>query len=181
MPKLKAAHPNPYFDVWAWSAQNLEWGGPVSNTSDVRISHAILPILYHHFGCIVPSYEALVLIQQFARGRGVVDLGSGNGYWTFMLRKLDESAKKRVQVVPVDSGLSEWRTMWIGDTVCADGVKYLQQNAGAADKLLLLVYPQVSDDFTGNILRAYSKCCPVVPVADVVWSVELVLTISDRG
>lgn len=55
----------------------------------------------------------------------------------------------------VDSGLSEWRTMWIGDTIASDGVAYLARNDGGRDKVLLLVYPQVSDDFTGKVLRAY--------------------------
>lgn len=156
IPKLKKEHTNPYFDVWAWSNQNLEWGGPVAGTGKVHISHALLPVLYHHFGCVVPSYEALCIIQQVSKGRPIIDLGSGNGYWTFMLRKFDESPKKKMTVVPVDSGLSEWRTMWIGDTVGADGVKYLQQNNGGQSDVLLLVYPQVGDDFTGKILRAYS-------------------------
>ncbi|THW61454.1 NAD(P)-binding protein [Aureobasidium pullulans] len=78
--KLKKEHTNPYFDVWAWSCQNLEWAGPEDATSKVRFSHAILPILYHHFGCVCPSYESLSIIYQLAKGRTVVDLGSGNGY-----------------------------------------------------------------------------------------------------
>lgn len=66
-------------------------------------------------------------------------------------------------VVPLDSGLSEWRTMWIGDTVVADGVQYLGKQGGARDMVLLLVYPQVSEDFTGKVLRAYRKfICPLV-------------------
>lgn len=155
VPKLKKEHLNPYFDVWAWSNQNLEWGGPEPGTVNVKISHAILPVLYHHFGCIVPSFEALCIVQQIARGRAIVDLGSGNGYWTYMLRRFD--TKKSMSVVPVDNGLSEWRTMWVGDTVTSDGVQYLQKNAGGKEQVLLLVYPQVGADFTGKVLRAYSE------------------------
>ena len=156
IPKLKKPnHINPYLDVWAWSNQNLEWGGPEASTSQIRISHAILPVLYHHFGCVVPSYEAMCVIQQVAKGRTIVDLGSGNGYWTYMLRRFDQ--KKPMSVVPVDNGLSEWRTVWVPDTVTSDGVQYLQKNEDGRKQVLLLVYPQVGADFTGKILRAYSE------------------------
>ena len=105
----------------------------------------------------MPSYESLEVIKQISKGRTIIDLGSGNGYWTYMLRRMGDE-KKPVKVVPVDSGLSEWRTMWIGDTVMADGVKYLQQHQDGRDQVLLLVYPQVGADFTGKVLRAYSEC-----------------------
>lgn len=157
IPKLKKPHLNPYYDVWRWSCQNLGWAGPEAGTKDIQISHATLPVLYHHFGCIVPSYESLEIIKQVAHGRTIIDLGSGNGYWTYMLRRMGD-LKKPVLVTPVDSGLSEWRTTWIGDTVVSDGVKYLQQHEGAKEQVLLLVYPQVGLDFTENVLRAYSEC-----------------------
>ncbi len=128
---------NPYFDVWAWSNQNLEWAGPEPGTARIKQSHAILPVLYHHFGCVCPSYEALSLISQLSQGRYIIDMGSGNGYWTYMLRRL-ETGKKQLTVVPVDSGMSEWRTMWIGDTVKMDGVKWLKQNNGGQAAVLLL-------------------------------------------
>lgn len=163
VPKLKRSHVNPYIDIWAWANQNLEWAGPDAGTKDVRISHAMLPVLYHHFGCVCPSYEALCLIQQLAKGRQVLDLGSGNGYWTYMLRRFD--AKKPVAVVPLDSGASEWRTVWVGDTVTADGVQWLQEHEGGKEQLLLLVYPQVGADFTGNVLRAYSECFALTKAA----------------
>jgi len=81
-----------------------------------------------------------------------------------MLRRMGDE-KKPVNVVPVDSGLSEWRTMWIGDTIMADGIKYLQQHQDGRDQVLLLVYPQVGADFTGKVLRAYSKCKPWCVIA----------------
>jgi len=164
VPKLKKAHVNPYYDVWRWACENLEWAGPEAGTKNIRISHALLPVLYHHFGCIVPSYESLEIIKQISKGRTIIDLGSGNGYWTYMLRRMGDE-KKPVNVVPVDSGLSEWRTMWIGDTIMADGIKYLQQHQDGRDQVLLLVYPQVGADFTGKVLRAYSKCKPWCVIA----------------
>lgn len=161
VPKLKKPHTNPYLDVWAWSNLELEWAGPDPETAETKISHALLPIFYHHFGCVVPSYEALCIISQLAGQRPVIDLGSGNGYWTYMLRRFaapgSSSKQAPMTVVPVDNGLSEWRTMWIGDTVAMDGIKYLQQNDSGKQAVLLLVYPQVGADFTGKILRAFGK------------------------
>ena len=148
-------HVNPYFDVWAWSNQNLEWGGPEERTVDVKISHAILPILYHHFGCICPSYEVLSLIQQTARDRTILDIGSGNGYWTFMLRRFDNNPKKSMTVVPIDNGVSEWRTMWVDDTIKIDGAKWLQKHDGGREAVLLLVYPTVGNNFTSEMIKTY--------------------------
>ena len=103
----------------------------------------------HHFGCVVPSYEALSIIAQTAITRNVVEIGSGNGYWTYMLRRLS------VKVTAVDNIQSEYRTLWIGDTIPTDGEKYLDEVKGAKDAVLLLVYPIVGQDFTSRILNAY--------------------------
>ncbi|EGP90082.1 unnamed protein product [Zymoseptoria tritici ST99CH_1A5] len=148
-------HANPYFDVWAWACQNLEWAGPEESTAEVKISHAILPVLYHHFGCVVPSYESLAFIQQVVRGRTILDVGSGNGYWCYALRNFDSNPKKKMTVTPIDNGLSEWRTLWVADTIEVDGAKWLQQNNGGLDDVLLLVYPMVGNDFTSKMLKAY--------------------------
>lgn len=56
----------------------------------------------------------------------------------------------------VDNGDSLWRTTWIGDTIKADGAKYLVKEKGAKDAVLLLVYPQVTTDFTTSVLKAYA-------------------------
>ncbi|GAB1731897.1 hypothetical protein NU195Hw_g9269t1 [Hortaea werneckii] len=150
-------HVNPYFDLWAWTNQNLEWAGPEERTAFVRQSHAILPVLYHHFGCVCPSYESLELIRQAAKGRKVVDMGSGNGYWTYMLRRMEPGSKKekKLDVIPIDNGMSEWRTMWVGGTVEADGVEWLKKNDGAKDSVLLMVYPTVGGEFTKRMVDAY--------------------------
>ena len=103
----------------------------------------------HHFGCVVPSYESLEIIRQCAGERAVVEIGSGNGYWTYMLRRLG------VSVQAIDNLQSEYRTTWIGDTLVKDGEKYLKEKKGCKDNVLLLVYPIVSSDFTSGILDAY--------------------------
>ncbi|KAH8908075.1 hypothetical protein BR93DRAFT_967925 [Coniochaeta sp. PMI_546] len=159
IPKAKKPPPNPYFDFWAWSSRNLEWCGPCPESERKMKSHHVLPIFMHHFGCVVPSYEALEILRVVADGRAVADVGSGNGYWTFMLRQ------HKLDVVAVDNAQSEWRVNWIDDTVISDGVKWLsrKENKGGKEMVLLMVYPivgggvagGVEGGFTRNLLAAY--------------------------
>lgn len=142
-------HVNPYYDLWCWSCQNLEWAGPEEGTANVKMSHHILPIFMHHFGCVVPSYEALEIVKQKAGRKLVLEIGSGNGYWTYMLRRLG------VFVSAVDNLQSEYRTLWIGDTIMKDGKKFLKDETEANDAVLLMVYPIVGAGFTAEILDAY--------------------------
>lgn len=60
-------------------------------------------------------------------------------------------------VVAIDSAQSKYRTLWIADTVRADGIKYLKESRkGGKGDVLLLVYPIVSGDgFTEKVIRAY--------------------------
>jgi len=167
--KQKSALRNPYYDIWAWSCQNLEWAGPSEATERVKISHHILPVFYHHFGCVCPTYDAISLIAQLSKSkkqggkadteRPVVEIGSGNGYWAYLLRRAG------ITVHAVDNAASAWRTTWIGDTIITDGVAFLTSppqrfsdavgGKGVKNAVLLLVYPQVGADFTGKVLRAY--------------------------
>jgi hypothetical protein len=164
--KQKSPTKNPYLDFWNWSCHNLEWLGPTESTASVRQSHHILPVFYLHLGCVCPTFDAISLIQQLTKlgnpkgqTRPVLEIGSGNGYWAYLLRR------HGVNVHCVDNGASAWRTTWIGDTIIADGIQFLLQpparlkdeigGRGAKNAVLLLVYPQVSADFTGKVLRAY--------------------------
>jgi len=108
---------------------------------------------------VCPSFEALEIIRVVARGRGVVDVGSGNGYWTYMLRRMKDGKekKKNLEVVPVDNGLSDWRTVWVADTVEMDGAEWLRRHEGGKGHVLLMVYPQVSHDFTAKTIKAYGE------------------------
>ena len=60
-----------------------------------------------------------------------------------------------LKVYAVDNLQSEYRTLWISDTITRDGESYLQSEKGAQDAMLLLVYPIVGFDFTSKILKAY--------------------------
>lgn len=149
-------HTNPYYDFWCWSCQNLEWVGPDECTANVKTSHHILPVFMHHFGCVVPSYESLEVIRHVLGKKAVIDVGSGNGYWTYMLRRMG------VTVQAVDNLQSKWRTMWIRDTIVMDGEKFLKDGKGCEDAVLLLVYPIVGLDFTSKILAAFAGDTVVV-------------------
>lgn len=97
----------------------------------------------------MPSCESLEVIRQIAGKRTVIEIGSGNGYWTYMLRRMG------VSVQAVDNLQSEYRTMWISDTLINDGESYLREKKGCKDQVLLLVYPIVSSDFTSRILDTF--------------------------
>ncbi|GAW21285.1 hypothetical protein ANO14919_108040 [Xylariales sp. No.14919] len=177
----KPAPANPYLNFLAWASRNLEWAGPSDSSARGRpSSHHVLPILMHHFGCACPSHEALEILRAVASGREIIDMGSGNGYWTRLLRdyhafhaptppsssasKASKPAAPIPLVTPVDSAQSSWRTSWVRDTLIADGATYLKTTrSGARDAVLLLVYPIVGGGvaggreggFTRNMLDAY--------------------------
>ncbi|KAL5388081.1 hypothetical protein PMIN06_011480 [Paraphaeosphaeria minitans] len=162
--KKTRTHTNPYFSLWTYSCDELEWAGPWPNTAHTKIAHHILPVFYHHFGCIVPTYAALHVIAKLAQPakpsredvRPVLDIGSGNGYWSFMLRNFPlVENMKTLDVRPIDNGLSEYRFSWVGDTIREDGVAYLKNNDGGKGCVLLLVYPQATGNFTGPVLKTF--------------------------
>ncbi|KAF2678759.1 hypothetical protein K458DRAFT_134652 [Lentithecium fluviatile CBS 122367] len=164
-------HVNPYFDIWAYACEELEWAGPWPNTTYTKTSHHMLPVLYHHFGCVVPSYAALYVLAKLAQPakpskepvRPILDVGSGGGYWSFMLRNFPvEGQMKELDVRAVDNGTSEYRVMWVEDTVRMDGVEYLEKNGNGKGCVLLLVYPQATGDFTAPILKKFEGDAIVV-------------------
>lgn len=164
--KKPRTHINPYYSLWTYSSHELEWAGPVPATTHTKIAHHILPIYYHHFGCVVPSYAALHVIAKLAQPSKpskepvlpILDVGSGNGYWTYMLRNFpvtDISGAKVLEVRPIDNQLSEYRVSWVRDTIKSDGQAYLKQNGNGKGCILLLVYPQATGNFTGPIMQAF--------------------------
>ena len=98
----------------------------------------------------MPSYEALEIIRQVAQEKKpICEIGSGNGYWTLMLRRYG------LEVRAVDDQQSVFRTMWIEDTIVEDGAGWLRKRGGAEKEVLLLVYPVVGRDFVRRMLDAY--------------------------
>lgn len=159
IPRSKTAPPNPYLDFLSWACLNLEFAGPCPESEAVKSSHHVLPVLMHHFGCVCPSHEALSILKILADGREIWDMGSGNGYWTVMLRQYGAA------VMPVDNAQSSWRVTWVNDTTITDGIQYLGRpaNKGGKNAVLLLVYPIVGGGvaggeeggFTRKLVKAY--------------------------
>ncbi|KAI1193883.1 hypothetical protein F5X97DRAFT_20678 [Nemania serpens] len=180
IPRVKRPSPpfpsNPYLAFQAWASRNLEWAGPgPSSARGPSSSHHVLPILMHHFGCACPSHEALEILRLLADGREIIDVGSGNGYWTRLLRDYHAfhaapNASKPTSntppasssvvplVTPVDSAQSSWRTTWVSDTLIADGAAYLRTTRrGARDAVLLLVYPIVGGGVAGGTEGGFTR------------------------
>ncbi|KAI0838263.1 hypothetical protein F5Y06DRAFT_53674 [Hypoxylon sp. FL0890] len=163
--------PNPYLPFLSWAARNLEWAGPAPSSSLAgNRAHHVLPILMHHFGCACPSHESLEILRILAAGREVLDMGSGGGYWTYMLRQYG------VRAVAVDNAQSAWRVMWVADTVIADGVEFLRKRRREKQKqpqssakntndaspdpeeaVLLLVYPIVGGSVAGGTEGSFTR------------------------
>ncbi|UQC83036.1 uncharacterized protein CLUP02_08526 [Colletotrichum lupini] len=141
--------PNPSLDFWSWSALSLQYLGPLPNLP-LRSHHA-LPIQMHHFGCATPSHEALSVLRLLAGPRPIADIGSGNGYWTHMLRLYG------LTVHPVDNLQSAWRTNWVADTIPSDGVSFLESRAGGRDMVMLLVYPVVGGSVAGGAEGSFTR------------------------
>ncbi|KAH6604129.1 hypothetical protein Trco_007575 [Trichoderma cornu-damae] len=142
---------NPYLDFWAWSCRSLEWCGPCASSERVATSHHVLPIFMHHFGCATPSHESLQVLSILADGRAIADMGSGNGYWTFLLRRYG------LTVYPVDNMQSQWRVSWVDDTAALDGVEWLRNNGNGKDLVLLLVYPVVGGGIGGGTEGGFTR------------------------
>ncbi|KAH8886742.1 hypothetical protein GQ53DRAFT_796617 [Thozetella sp. PMI_491] len=153
LPKAKKAPPNLYFDFWAWSCRNLEYCGPIPGIETSQKAHHVLPIFMHHWGCAVPSHEALTILKSVAQDRVIADIGSGGGYWTFLLRQYG------ARVLPVDNAQSAWRVTWVEDTVIADGAKWLsrKENANGKDMVVLVVYPIVGGGVSGGVEGGFTR------------------------
>lgn len=120
---------------------------------------------------MVPSYAALYTIAKLAQPakpskepiRPILDVGSGNGYWTFMLRNFPLDAQmKALDIHAIDDGTSEYRVTWINDTIKIPGLDYLAKHDNGKGSVLLLVYPQATGDFTAPILKKFEGDAIVV-------------------
>lgn len=159
-PKLKTAHSNPYIDFLSYTNTTLESCGPTANSNLIKASHHVLPVLMHHFSCVCPTYEALALISHFAKPKSkgdpsktILDVGSGNGYWTVLLRR----APFNNTVLPIDNLQSKWRTTWVSDTLVTDAVQFLKKRPAETQKtdVLLMVYPITANEFTASVIREF--------------------------
>ncbi|TQW05262.1 hypothetical protein IF2G_07199 [Cordyceps javanica] len=86
-----------------------------------------------------------------SEGRDIADMGSGNGYWSYMLRAYGLKSHA------VDNLQSAWRVSWVDDTVISDGVKWLEHHGRGEQMVLLLVYPVVGGGSRGGSQGVFTK------------------------
>ncbi|CAH6421077.1 Hypothetical protein UVM_LOCUS337 [uncultured virus] len=117
-----------FFD-FANLCENIEW----FTTRDLAI---------RDFSWAIPTAAALRLCMNRAPDGRIVEIGSGLGYWASLLER------HGADVVAVDDHSErEARTLHFARTVQQEGVKYLQENDGCADRALLLCWPRSADEF----------------------------------
>ena len=163
-PSTAASASNPALFFWAWTCRALHWAGPLPPSSPSipprSVAHPTLPILMHHFGCVIPSPEAISILARLAalpqHPHGIADVGSGTGYWTAVLRA------EGVAATPIDNAQSEFRASWLPDTVHEDGAAWLQAHEGGRGHVLLMVYPVVGGEFVKRMMDAYEGMTVVV-------------------
>ncbi|KAJ6779369.1 hypothetical protein PWT90_07932 [Aphanocladium album] len=97
------------------------------------------------------SDRSLQMLKILADGREFADMGSGNGYWSYMLRTYGLTSH------PVDNMQSVWRVSWVDDTVISDGVKWLKRHDNGKQMVLLLVYPVVGGGLGGGKEGAFTR------------------------
>ena len=96
--------------------------------------------LCFRFSCSIPNERVLDAIACFGP---VLEIGAGSGYWAYLLKN------KGVDIVSVDNRVLE--TCWFPEVIIQDGLIYLMNNAGCANRSLMLCWPTCSFE----ILKAY--------------------------
>lgn len=107
------------------------------------------------YSCSIPNETALNTIARYGP---VIEVGSGSGYWAYLLRL------KNVDIIAVDNGTEsiwnhenrDWMYDWFPDTVNADGLQYISERGGFRDRTLLLCWPRVGMGCS----RGESSVCP---------------------
>ncbi|OAA72141.1 hypothetical protein ISF_01214 [Cordyceps fumosorosea ARSEF 2679] len=90
-------------------------------------------------------------LKILADGRNIADIGSGNGYWSYMLRAYG------LKCHPVDNLQSIWRVSWVDDTAVSEGVNWLKRHENGKQMVLLLVYPVVGGSISGGVQGAFTR------------------------
>lgn len=140
--------PNPLLtDHW------LPWAAQVKYAGD-HDCHTVNHLWRRHqavseYSWAVPCDAALQAIVKACHGRGLLELGSGTGYWAKLLSAYG------LDVIAVDNGEEGGKDALFSPHFPAakrmDALKYLQDNGGSADKVLFLCWPRNADDW----LEAY--------------------------
>ena len=76
----------------------------------------------------IPSNKVIYYMKSVSKP--IIEIGSGRGYWTKLLRKAG------CHVTAVDNGADENKRALIRDTVKMDGTKYIKQGRASKDKFI---------------------------------------------
>lgn len=114
-------------------------------------------MIIQYFGYAIPDPQALSIIKEYTMTleqpclpRRVIEIGSGLGYWTYLLRQ------EGLQVDAVDT-MEEFNQVdryWIKDTIKADAVDYLKEN-NSKESVLLMVWPRSCEEFLEHFQGEY--------------------------
>lgn len=100
----------------------------------------------------VPNKEALIAIYDFAAGRGIVEVGAGNGYWASMLRQMG------LDVLAYDAHpleLGSGNPYHIGKSYTEIKLGGTEVAAQHPDRVLLLGYPTPGEPVGADALKQF--------------------------
>lgn len=126
----------PFDNQWRVSG----WGTPDGVPSPLRRSLTLL------YAFAIPSPSDLLWLQAILDGRGVVEVGAGNGYWAWQLTQLG------IDVAAVDdrSWHQEWAQHW---HPVEDGNTWTAKRH--SDRALMLIWPPYSSPMAAAALDFY--------------------------
>lgn len=98
------------------------------------------------YSWVIPSHEALSSCVRLAKTGKIIEIGSGSGYWTSLLRGYG------ADVIAVDPHPASRHFIW--DTIRRKGEEYLTDQGGCPDRALFMCWPRGS--FGDKVLQAYN-------------------------
>jgi hypothetical protein len=151
--------------IWARWALSIGFDGTVDGKLDLfqrmtprqRSETSSLPVrAAAQYSWAIPNALALKTISEL---QPVVEIGSGNGYWVYLLRS------RGCDVTAVDSYPNDRTrgqrnvsrhaaTTWIDDTIVMSGEQFLREQKGCKHATLLFCWPR--EGMLESILRHYS-------------------------
>lgn len=101
----------------------------------------------------VPNRAALATIYDFAAGEGIVEVGSGKGYWANMLRQMGMDVVA-YDTNPLDAGTNQYQSGQAFTQVLSGDTAEAGKHPGRA---LMLCWPPPDDPMAAEALKAYTE------------------------